>query len=263
MFMLRDCFAIRPVFMRCLQRILLGPVLCLAGVALPAYATPLAETCLKVGESLGLGARLPVVAGRLKAGEAVKVVAIGSSSTRGVGASSWAATYPEVMQRELQRLAPRSIVHAVNSGVNGETIPGQIGRIESDVIALNPDLVIWQLGANDVIFRFGSLPDDLEGQVVEAVRRIRENGSDVILMDLQYAPVVTSASTHRPMIDLIGRAARRGMAGLFRRFELMEQSVAKGVALSDLTSWDKLHSTDAAYDCVGRALARAIHKAAR
>lgn len=230
----------------------------------PAIATsPVAETCLEAGRGLALGATLPRVKSRLKVGEPVSIVAIGSSSTRGVGASDWASTYPEVMQRELMRLNPRSLVSIINSGVNGETIPGQLARMERDALGPRPDLVIWQLGANDTVFSFGRVPEDLGARIMAGVRQIRETGADVILMDLQNAPMVTGSSGHRPMLDLIAQVASKSGAGLFRRFALLEGAVAAGVPLSALTSWDSLHNTDAAYDCVGRAIARSIHSAAR
>jgi acyl-CoA thioesterase I len=236
----------------------------LSSSVLPAVANPaLAETCLSAGRGLALGAALPRVKARLKAGEPVSIVAIGSSSTRGVGASDWASTYPEVMQRELMRLNPRSTVSIINSGVNGEKIPGQLARMERDVLGAKPDLVIWQLGANDVVFSLGRVPDDLGARIMAGVLQIRETGADVILMDLQNAPMVTGSANHRQMIDLIAQSASKSGAGLFRRFALLEGAVAAGVPLSALTSWDSLHNTDAAYDCVGRAIARSIHTAAR
>lgn len=239
-----------------------GLVLALSPASSVANPTA-AETCLDAGRGLVLGAALPRVKSRLKAGQPVSIVAIGSSSTRGVGASDWASTYPEVMQRELMRLNPRSSVTIVNSGVNGETIPGQLARMERDALAPKPDLVIWQLGANDVIFRLGDIPDDLEQRIVAGVRRIHEAGADVILMDLQNAPMVTGSARHKPMLEVIAKAAAASGAGLFRRFALLESAVAAGVPLSTLTSWDSLHNTDAAYDCVGRAIARSIHTAVR
>jgi acyl-CoA thioesterase I len=227
-----------------------------------AQANP-AETCLKAAANLSLGAALPRVKAAILQRKRLLIVAIGSSSTRGVGASSWAATYPEVMQRELMRLRPGISVEIINSGSNGETIPGQLSRMQRDALAPKPDLVIWQLGANDVIFRLGGLPDDLGAQVAGAVREIRSAGTDAILMDLQNAPMVTGSSTHQAMLGLVADSARATGAGLFRRFDLMQRAVSAGVSLGALTSWDSLHSTDAAYDCVGRAIARQIDQAAR
>lgn len=230
--------------------------------AAPVRADP-AEICLKAGTSLSLGAALPRVKAAILQRKRLLIVAIGSSSTRGVGASSWAASYPEVMQRELMRLRPGVSVEIINSGSNGETIPGQLSRMARDALAPKPDLVIWQLGANDVIWRLGSLPEDLGAQIAGGVRQIGQGGADAILMDLQNAPMVTGASTHQAMLAQIASSARSSGAGLFQRFGLMQRAVSAGVTLGELTSWDSLHSTDAAYDCVGRAIARQIDRAAR
>lgn len=234
-----------------------------SGYASSPASTPAVETCLVASKELPLGVSLPRIRAKLKAGQDVNIIAIGSSSTRGVGASDWAATYPAVMQRELTRLNPKSRFAVVNSGVNGEAIPGQLERLDRDVLAARPDLVIWQLGANDVIFRFGSIPGDLEERVIKGIAKIRESGADVILMDLQNAPVVTRSANFRPMLDLIAQAARKSGVGHFRRYELFTEAMAAGVPQSELVSWDNLHSTDVAYDCVGRAIARSIQASAR
>ena len=50
---------------------------------------------------ISLGAPLPRTTARLNAGEPVRIIAIGSSSTTGLWMLSPSATYPEVMRREL------------------------------------------------------------------------------------------------------------------------------------------------------------------
>jgi lysophospholipase L1-like esterase len=247
----------------------------LFGPALTASraTSPSAEVCLAAAVRLDLGSPLPRLKARFDAGEPVRIVAIGSSSTRGIGASTPAATYPEVMQRELLRLRPQAEITIVNRGNNGETIPDQLSRMGRDVLALKPDLVIWQLGANDVLARAapsqeglaqgGLAQEGLAERVAAGIRAIKATGADVILMDLQNAPMVTRTPSHRPMLQMIETAARTSGAGYFRRFALLEGAVASGVALSDLTSRDELHSTDIGYDCVGRAIARSITLAAR
>ena len=64
-----------------------------------------AEICLAANESLSLGSALPRTTVRLDIGATVRIVAIGSSSTTGLWMASRAATYPEVMRRELARRA--------------------------------------------------------------------------------------------------------------------------------------------------------------
>jgi lysophospholipase L1-like esterase len=200
-----------------------------------------------------------VLAGKSR--EPLRIVALGSSSTRGVGASSWAATYPEVMQRELERLRPGLKVEIVNLGVNGETIPGQIARIETDVTPQRPDMVIWQLGSNDVVMPWGGLGADFPLLIAAAIRRMQQGGADVVLMDIQRTPMVMWSRSREPLIALVAQAARETRAGHFRRHDLFARAETAGADASAFTSWDGLHNSDAGYDCTGRALARAIDSA--
>jgi lysophospholipase L1-like esterase len=216
---------------------------------------------LPLGVDLSRSAALVRAVLARKSQRPVRIVALGSSSTRGVGASSWAATYPEVMQREIERLRPPLQVEIINLGANGETIPGQISRIESAVLPQRPDIVVWQLGANDVVMPWGGLGADFTTRIGEAVRQMQQGGADVILMDLQRTPLVMWSRTREELIALVARVARETGAGHFRRHALFEQAEAAGADASAFTSWDGLHNSDAGYDCTGRALARAIDAA--
>ena len=73
-----------------------------------------AERCLAANLDVSLGAQLPRTAARLKSGEPLKIVAIGSSSTVGLWVLRSAATYPEVMRRELSRLRSNATIKVIN-----------------------------------------------------------------------------------------------------------------------------------------------------
>jgi acyl-CoA thioesterase I len=228
--------------------------------ALAQRLTP-AETCLAANETLSLGARLPRTAARLNSGQALKVVAIGSSSTVGLWVFNRSATYPMVMRRELVRLRPNALVEVVNSGRIGDTVRGTLGRLERDALSHYPELVVWQLGTNDVAWGGGT--DGLKEQIIHGVKTLNGSGADVILMDLQYAPVVLASSHHADMQAIIAGVARQERVGLFQRFDLMRRSIEAGLSAHALVSFDMLHNSADGYDCIGRALARAIHAAAR
>jgi lysophospholipase L1-like esterase len=191
----------------------------------------------------------------------LRIVAVGSSSTTGLWVWSSAETYPEVMRRELTSLRPKVRIEIINSGRIGDTISGTIGRFERDVLAYDPDLIVWQLGTNDVTW--GGRADGLKDRVVAGVRMLKANRADVILMDLQYTPMVRASLEHSIMQAIIADVARQEHVGLFPRFALMRRSIDAGLAPDALVSWDGLHNSGAGYDCVGRALARAVHAAAR
>ena len=62
---------------------------------------------------------------------------------------------------------------------------------------------------------------------------------------------------------IIADVAKQERVGLFSRFALMRNSINAGVAQGALVSWDGLHNTADGYDCIGRALARAISNSTR
>lgn len=221
-----------------------------------------AERCLSANPGLSLGVPLPRTAARLKSGEPLKIVAIGSSSTVGLWVLAAAATYPEVMRRELSRLRPNATISVVNSGRIGDTIQGNIARFERDVLAHSPDLVVWQLGTNDVVW--GGRPDQLfKNTAIEGVRALKAASTDVVLMDLQYAPMVLASASYSTAEAIITDVAMQERVGLFSRLALMRSAIDAGVAQGELVSWDGLHTTVDGYDCVGRALARAISNSTR
>jgi acyl-CoA thioesterase-1 len=220
-----------------------------------------AETCLEANREISLGVSLPRTASRFNASGPLRIVAVGSSSTSGLWFWNSAATYPEVMRRELTSLRPRVQIEIINSGRIGDTISGAIDRFERDVLAYDPDLIIWQLGTNDVAW--GGRADGLKDRVIVGVRMLKAKRADVVLMDLQYTPMVRASSEHSTMQAIIADVARQERVGLFPRFALMRRSIEAGLSPGALVSWDGLHNSDAGYDCVGRALARAVHAAAR
>jgi acyl-CoA thioesterase I len=115
-------------------------------------------TCPAVSERL---APLLGVQAELEAGEPLTIVALGSSSTEGAGASSPQASYPTQLEARLRGKLPGVELRVINAGKSGETSQEMLARLESDVLAHDPDLVIWQAGGNEVLL--GRDPADLPG----------------------------------------------------------------------------------------------------
>ena len=124
---------------------------------------------------------------------------------------------------------------------------------------MHPDLAIWQVGTNAVLRR-----DDLaaDGEWMhEGVDFMKRNGIDVVLMDLQYAPLVLASERHARMEQIIADVAREQNVGQFPRFLLMKRAIEAGV--KGLVWWDGLHNSTEGYKCVGLALAQMIDAASR
>ena len=91
-------------------------------------------------------------------------------------------------------------------------------------------------------------------------------GSDVVLIDPQYAPKVIAKHDEHDvdlMVALISTVSRDMHINLFQRFSLMRYwRLTKGLPFSAFLSKDELHMNDWSYDCIAKLLARAVAESA-
>jgi lysophospholipase L1-like esterase len=193
---------------------------------------------------------------RIEAKQPLLIVAVGSSSTAGTGASGPDKTYPSQLQADLRRRFPGEDVTVLNRGKGGEDAGEELARLDGDVVAAHPDLVIWQLGTNAVLRR-----DDLAadaGLMERGVEILKSDGIDVVLMDMQYAPRVLNRPAYPAMEQLIADTAEHGDVGLYRRFDIMRYWQENDRFPAGMTAADGLHMTDVSYACLGTNLTDAF-----
>jgi acyl-CoA thioesterase I len=187
------------------------------------------------------------------------IVALGSSSTEGVMASDSAHTYPAILQSALNKALPAANVAVLNRGVGGQDAPEELARLDADVIAVRPQLVIWQVGANGAMRQAD--PAEFHRMVVQGVNRLLTAGIDVILMDNQRSPRMLAAVEHIVLEDSLAHVARETGVNLFSRSRLMDAWSDEGAKPGLFTASDGLHHNDLGYLCVTQALARQIASA--
>jgi lysophospholipase L1-like esterase len=197
---------------------------------------------------------LPHVAGKLAAGEPVTIVAFGSSSTNGFGATSPAFTYPNRLAAQLHRQYPGADVIVLTRGKGGDDAPEMMKRLQAEVIDMKPDLVIWQVGTNAVLRNLD--PAETAKLVEEGVARIQAAGADVVLVDPQYSPRVTErAEGAGRMVRLLRKVAELRHIGVFPRFEVMrEWHEERALPIDDFVIADGLHMNDWGYACFAQLL---------
>jgi lysophospholipase L1-like esterase len=204
-----------------------------------------------------IGAALDRSAGRIDQGAPLTIVAVGSSSTQGVGASAPSMSYPSRLEAELSERFPANRIRVLNRGVGGQDVSEELGRFNRDVVEEHPDLVVWQVGTNAVLRRDNiSVDEQLIGR---GVSLLKESGSDIVLMDLQFARRVLARPAWREMEQLIAEIARANGVGLFRRFEIMQEwENTQQLGPAAMVGPDGLHMTDASYGCLAAELAEAL-----
>lgn len=229
-----------------------------AAVTADAIDSSLSPECRVPGSRLYTLAPLRAVKRALRKHHAVKVLAIGSSSTVGIGASSPLASYPVRLEGELEKLFPGIEVDVVNRGVSGEVAAAAAVRMRDTVAEVEPDLVIWQLGTNDALARV-----DLEAfaqSVDETVRWIVARRIDVVLVDPQYTASLARDEHYNLVVKTIQEVARRDRVPLVQRYGSMRylaDHAAQRLGESYLAK-DRFHLNDLGYRCMAEHLARAI-----
>lgn len=199
---------------------------------------------------------------KLRANQPIKIVAIGSSSTEGVGASEPDNAYPARLSDELERLWPQAEVTVLNRGVGGERVHQMLARFDKDVFAEHPDLVIWQSGTNGALHNDNA--EALRETIMVGIGRLRAAGIDVVLMSPQYAPSFNRQHRNLLHVEAVRSAGREAGVAVFRRFEIMQYWLASGqITLDEMLSPDGLHLNDLSYSCVANQMAALIDHAAR
>jgi lysophospholipase L1-like esterase len=189
------------------------------------------------------------------------IVAIGSSSTQGVGASDQAHTYPALLAEELRRRWPYLAVTVVNKGIGGEDAEQMLARFTRDVLPYHPQLVIWQTGSNSVLQRRDV--QSYEQTIREGITRLKAARMDVILMDPQYAPRIFERPIHKAILETLGEVSHDLKVAVFQRFAVMRYWVRSGqYRMEDVIAHDQLHMNDASYNCIARLLADSLTSAA-
>ena len=187
--------------------------------------------CVAPPEITRLDMPLRRTAERLGKGDPLTVVALGSSSTAGAGASSPAMSYPPRLEAELARLLPPHRISVLNRGIGGELASDMLLRFDQSVAAEHPDLVLWQLGTNAVLRGHRLLAASL---VRDGIARIKGINADVILIDPQFVPKVIVKADIADMIALISTVAKD--AALARR----ERPAIRGIRFPRWAAYERL-----------------------
>lgn len=238
-----------------------GPTAAQSPAASLPHVQPRSPDCAAPPEMTQFKARLPNTARAIRRGEKLTIVALGSSSTEGVGATGPERSYPAQLAAALRHRWPELDILVINKGIGGEDAPQMVKRFETDVLPYAPQLVIWQVGSN---YALGTRDVGAYAVVLsKGVSRLKSANIDIVLMDLQYAPMVLSKPAHQRILDTMETVSGDLKVAMFHRFDIMKHWVSSGkYKMEDVISRDRLHMNDRSYGCIGRLLADSLSTAA-
>jgi acyl-CoA thioesterase I len=221
---------------------------------------PLPPECAALRRSLTPG-DLMRTAERVRKGDLV-VLAIGSSSTSGVGTSSSGRAYPARLEHELKQFVSGVDVRVVASGVGGETATETLARLVSQLGSLKPHLVIWQVGTNDALSEGGE--DQFRSLVERGVTAVADTGADLVLLNQQFFPGITKKERYERFVDIVREVGLRHHASIFGRYELMKDwADASNDGFRAMLAADAFHMSDQGHACMARILSDEIVDAAQ
>ena len=133
----------------------------------------------------------------LRAGtEPVRVVCFGDSVTGVYYHTGGRRAYPELLPIALKRLYPNAQVEVFNAGISGNSTVDALKRLDSDVLAHKPRLVMVMFGLNDMT----RVPmEEYEANLATIIQKCREAGAEVMLC----TPNSVAETSARPIAKLI------------------------------------------------------------
>jgi lysophospholipase L1-like esterase len=191
-------------------------------------------------------------------GTPLELAVVGDSSAAGLGADSPEQTPGAVVARGLAAVSGRQVRLTTMAvvGARSADLPGQLDRL---LAITRPDVTIVMIGANDVSHRVR--PADSVRHLTQAVERLRENGSEVVVAT---CPDLGTIEPVAQPLRLIARRISRDLAAA--QTVAAVEAGARTVSLGDLLgpefrrvphemfSADRFHPSSAGYAAAAAAV---------
>jgi lysophospholipase L1-like esterase len=238
-------------------------VLALAlALALPSAAALAADGTCAVKASVFAARRgMERMGAELRRQAELRILAIGSSSTAGYGATTPDRAYPAKLQAALAGLTGRSDIRVENAGVSGEAAEATLQRLESRITTGEFDVVIWQVGTNDAVR--GADEAAFRAYLERGIQAARRSGVDLVLLDQQFFPAIKDPVRYERFVGMLAEAARSYGVPLFSRYALMKAwGERSGDELRAMLGADGFHMSDRGYGCIAELLADDLLRAA-
>jgi hypothetical protein len=236
-----------------------------AGIMLAAVLlTPaLAETpanCRVAESQLDNSFALPQVEKAIS-NKILDILVVGSGSSQLPGPKGAAMSYPAQLQNALTQKLPDVAIKVATDVKSGRTARDMLPGLKAAVAGPGrPALVVWQTGTVDAVRSVE--PETFSTALTKGVAAVKNAGTDVVLMNMQYSPRTESMIALGNYVDSMRWVALQFEVPLFDRFQVMKTWNELGVF--DLyRDTKKMDIAARVHDCIGRLLADLVIGAAQ
>lgn len=182
---------------------------------------------------------------QLEANGPITIVAFGDSVTHGAlrGKNNYETVYWNLLKKKLNNFRDYVPVNVINAGIGGITAKRSLGRLDKQVLAHDPDLVIVCFGLNDVN---GTLEEYLEA-LDTIFDKCKDSGADVIFMTPNMLNTYVADDTESKYLEYAAVTAdfqNNGKMDLFMD-SAVKLAKEKNIMVCDCYSkWKELSKTE-------------------
>jgi len=177
-------------------------------------------------------------------------VALGDSLTYG-----WMVTagYLDFLEELIRETYPGSRFSLVNRGISGDTAEGGLRRLESDVLALNPDCIFIQFALNDVFSGYST--EDYKENIESMIKKIRDRSeADIILITSVCLIDEYQDDLIGTYYDILNELAKEFGLSIIKVHDYWKSKISSGTSFGDLTLDDLAHPNEKGYRLMAEAI---------
>lgn len=179
----------------------------------------LSPECRVPSSELYALAPLPRAKSALEQKLPLKVLALGPPSAGGVGQGGGLAPYPIRLEHELEKALPGADVTVEARSLPGEITAQAAETIMNIVSEVEPELIVWQVGINDVLAKaeVARFADALD----EVLKWARSHNIDAVLVEPPYTAALATDDHFAELVAAIRDRVRENAVPLIRRSAAM------------------------------------------
>ncbi len=226
----------------------------------PGRAAPLTNECRVPDPMLSDDSRLPATGRALARAQDIQVIVLGGGGTQGMGGSGLSAAWPTKFSTALAEALGRK-VEVINLGRRRQIATEVLQRLDQDVIALKPTLVVWETGTVDAAR--GIEPEEFSRALARGVRLMQRAGIDVVLVDPQFVGATQPLLNMAPFVEAMRQVSTKDQLVKFDRYDIMRHWLEVGfIRQLGLSREAMVQENDKVFDCVGKLLAQLVARQA-
>ena len=219
-----------------------------------------AETCAVPGYLLFGDSLLQRVTAAVAKEKTLRIVVLGGASSTLPGPDGAQYAYPARLEVALKQLLPTVTVTVMADIKTRQSAEEAADHMDKLILDQKPNLVVWQAGTYDAVR--GTDLEDFRSSIADGVEKIQANGTDVVLLNMQYSPRTESMVAVGAYADGMRWVAREREVPVFDRLAIMRHWYESGQFNLYATTKD-LSTAKQVHECLGRTLASLIIDAAR